>query len=191
MSDTELKDKIKKIAVEYFNKDGYNGATIRTIAKEADCSLPMIYYYFKSKKELFHEIIIKDYFNLLKKQAKQVNANNIIDFYTQLIYQTNHLSDYDKKIYRLGIKVYLTYEGDHGLRESMVKWEKIMQQTHYKLILSHLSSGKNAALTTRVLVRLMDNSIESIVVRDRYLSEKDIRDELSVVLSGSIMLNDR
>jgi AcrR family transcriptional regulator len=44
----DLKLKIKTIAVEHFNKDGYHGATIRNIANEAQCSLPMVYYYYKS-----------------------------------------------------------------------------------------------------------------------------------------------
>ena len=61
----DLKSTIKRIAVEQFNRNGYHGTTIRTIAKEAECSLPMVYYYFSSKKDLFHEIIRKDYFDLL------------------------------------------------------------------------------------------------------------------------------
>jgi len=49
MTDQDLKLIIKKIAVENFNRNGYHGTTIRTIASEADCSIPMVYYYFKSK----------------------------------------------------------------------------------------------------------------------------------------------
>jgi len=50
MIETDLKIKIKQIAVEHFNNSGYHGSTIRNIAKEAGCSLPMVYYYYKSKK---------------------------------------------------------------------------------------------------------------------------------------------
>jgi AcrR family transcriptional regulator len=184
MQDTDLKNKIKKVAVDLFNKNGYHGATIRNIAKEADCSLPMIYYYFKSKKELFHEIIMKDYFNLLKKQAKQVNASNVLDFYTRLIYQLNYLSDYDKKVYRLGIKVYLTYEGDRELIEIMNRWEKTIQPTHYKLLSSHLNADKDTIIMTRVLIRLMDNLIESIVAKNTYIQKEQIREELAVILQN-------
>jgi AcrR family transcriptional regulator len=182
MMDTDLKNKIKKIAVEHFNRAGYHGATIRTIAKEADCSLPMIYYYYKSKKDLFHEIIKKDYFNILKKQVRQIKATNILDFYTQFIYQINHLSDYDKKVYRLGIKVNLSFDGDEELMELMDKWEKTILPRHYNLVTPHLKAGQNGTVIVRVLIRLMENLIESIVVKSTYLSEEEIREELSVIL---------
>lgn len=182
MMDTDLKNKIKKIAVEHFNSAGYHGATIRTIAKEADCSLPMIYYYYKSKKDLFHEIIKKDYFNILKKQVRQIKAKNILDFYTQFIYQINHLSDYDKKVYRLGIKVNLSFDGDEELMELMDKWEKTILPRHYNLVTPHLKAEQNGTVIVRVLIRLMENLTESIVVKNTYLSEKEIREELSVIL---------
>ena len=64
MTDKDLRVRIKEVAVDLFNRNGYYGTTIRNIAKEVKCSLPMIYYYFNNKKELFDEIIKKDYFDL-------------------------------------------------------------------------------------------------------------------------------
>ncbi len=34
---------------------------------------------------------------MLKRQAEQLNKNNIIDYYTKFIYDLNYLSSYDKK----------------------------------------------------------------------------------------------
>ena len=45
MADTDLKLRIKEVAVDHFNRDGYHGTTIRNIARDVNCSLPMIYYY--------------------------------------------------------------------------------------------------------------------------------------------------
>ncbi len=59
MTDKDLRVRIKEVAVDQFNRNGYYGTTIRNIAKEVNCSLPMIYYYFNNKKELFDEIIKK------------------------------------------------------------------------------------------------------------------------------------
>ena len=61
MADKDMRQRIKEVAVEYFNNSGYHGTTIRSIAKDVACSLPMIYYYYENKKELFDEIIKKDY----------------------------------------------------------------------------------------------------------------------------------
>ena len=80
MADKDLRDRIKEVAVEHFNANGYHGTTIRNIAKDVNCSLPMIYYYYNNKKKLFDEIIKKDFFNIIKKQASQLKNDNIIDF---------------------------------------------------------------------------------------------------------------
>lgn len=178
----ELKLKIKTIAVEHFNKDGYHGATIRNIASEAQCSLPMVYYYYKSKKELFYEIIKKDYFDIIERQANKLKIVNLLDFYTEFVYQINHLSDYDKKVYRLGVKVYLSFDGDDELMEIMDNWEKNILPRHYELIMPHLKPKKDAVVVVRTLVHLIENLIERIVVKGRYISEKEIREELSIIL---------
>jgi len=186
MNEADLCEKIKRTAVDHFNRDGYHGTTIRHIAQEVGCSLPMVYYYYKSKKDLFHEIIKKDYFDLLKKQSEQLKITNVIDFYTAYVFSINHLSDYDRKVYRLGIKVYLNFDGDDELTDVMDKWEKTILPRHYELVMPHLKNAKDGVAVVRTLVHLLENLIESIVVKNRFLSEQDIREELSIVLSYAI-----
>lgn len=179
----DLKLKIKTIAVNHFNKDGYHGATIRNIANEVQCSLPMVYYYYKSKKDLFHEIIKKDYFELLNKLSSKLKITSVLDFYTEFVYQINNISDYDKKVYRLGIKVYLSFDGDEELKKVMDNWEKEILPRHYELIAPYLKTQSDNIIVTRTLIHLMENLIESIVVKGRYLSKEEIREELAIVLS--------
>ncbi len=186
MNEAELSEKIKQTAVEHFNRDGYHGTTIRHIANEVGCSLPMVYYYYKSKKDLFHEIIKNDYFALLQKQSQQLKMTNVIDFYTAFVFGINHLSAYDKMVYRLGIKVYLGFDGDDELADIMNEWEKNILPRHHALIMPHLKSAANSAAVVRTLMHLLENLIESIVVKNRFLSEQEIREELSVVLAGTV-----
>lgn len=185
MTESDIKANIKKVAVDHFNRDGYHGTTIRNIAKDVNCSLPMVYYYYKSKKELFHEIIRKDYFDLLSRQAKQIKSGDIIDFYTEFVYGINHLSDYDKKVYRLGIKVYLSFDGDDELLEIMDKWENSILPRHYQLIMPHLKEAEDGVAIVRTLIHLLENLVESIVVKNRFLPEEEIREELSIVLANA------
>ena len=88
MPEKDLSEIIKEVAVDHFNNNGYHGTTIRNIAKDVNCSLPMIYYY-KNKKELFDEIIKKDYFDLLKRLAAHLKTDNIIDFMLLANYSIN------------------------------------------------------------------------------------------------------
>lgn len=184
MGDKDLRARIKEVAVEQFNTQGYHGTTIRNIASGVGCSLPMIYYYYKNKKELFDEIIKKEYFEILRKQSSQLKLGNIVDFYTKFIYDLNGLSDYDKQVYRLGIKVYLCFDGDEELMGLMDGWEKSILPRHYQILLPYLKHAENGQAVTRTLVHLMETMIENIVVKKRHLPEAEIREEIAIVLRG-------
>ncbi|HHW29848.1 MAG TPA: TetR/AcrR family transcriptional regulator [Syntrophomonadaceae bacterium] len=186
MADTDLRERIKEVAVEHFNANGYHGTTIRNIAKDVNCSLPMIYYYYKNKKEMFDEIIKKDFFNLLEKQASLLKIDNVVDFYTKFIYDLNFLSNYDKQVYRLGIKVYLSFDGDEELMSLMDEWEKSILPRHYQLLKPYIKNVGNEIAVVRTLVHLLETMIENIIVKNRYLPEDEIREEISIVLQGCV-----
>ncbi|MGI6132004.1 MAG: TetR/AcrR family transcriptional regulator [Bacillota bacterium] len=183
MADKDMRQRIKEVAVGYFDNSGYHGTTIRSIAKDVECSLPMIYYYYKNKKELFDEIIKKDFFDLLKRQAALLKrTNGIIDFYTKFVYDLNFLSDYDKRVYRLGIKVYLSFDGDEELMRIMDDWEKTILPRHHQMLKPYLKNAGNDIATARTLVHVLETLIQSIVVKNRLLPEEEIREEISIVL---------
>jgi AcrR family transcriptional regulator len=190
MTGKDLRERIKEVAVKQFNANGYHGTTIRNIAKDVDCSLPMIYYYYNNKKELFDEIIKKDYFNLIKKQASQLKDENIIDFYTHFIYSLNTLNDYDKLVYRLGIKIYLSFDGDEELMNLMDEWEKGILPRHLEILKPYTKNMNNEKAIVRTLVHLLETLIVDIVVKNRYLSEDEIREEITIVLQDCITKED-
>jgi len=191
MEDRDLKKRIKEVAVEHFNSTGYHGTTIRNIANDVNCSLPMIYYYYKNKKELFDDIIKKEFFFLINKQASQLKIDNLTDFYTKFIYDLNALDNYDKQVYRLGIKVYLSFDGDAELMNLMDEWEKSILPRHYQLLQPFLKNEKNDTAIVRTLVHLLETMIENIVVKNRYLPEEEIREEISIVLCGCGFVSSR
>lgn len=184
MPEQDLKTRIKQAAVDQFDLDGYYGTTIRNIAGAVDCSLPMVYYYFNSKRDLFHEIIKKDYFEILKRQAAKAKADDLLDFYTEYVYGLRDLSSYDRKVYRLGVKVYLAFDGDEELMQVMDEWEKSILSRHCQLILPRLKDAENGVILVRTLMHLMENLVEGIVVKNRAVSREEIREELAVILSG-------
>jgi AcrR family transcriptional regulator len=182
MAINDLKERIKESAVSRFNDNGYYGTSIRDIAKDVNCSLPMIYYYYKNKKELFDDIIKKEFFDLIKKQASFVKADNIIDFYTTFIFNLNNLSCYDKQVYRLGIKVYLSFDGDEELKCLMDEWEKTIFPRHYQILKPFLQNTENETAVVSTLVHLLETMIENIVVKNKFLPEEEIREEIAIIL---------
>lgn len=56
--DMEKREEILKAARTVFARDGFNGATINEIAKEANLKSPsLLYWYFRNKQELFQAIL--------------------------------------------------------------------------------------------------------------------------------------
>ncbi len=182
----DVKSRIKETAVRLFDQNGYHGTTVREIAGEAGCSLPMIYYYYRSKKDLFHEIIERDFFDIVSRQAEKVTARDIVALYTEFVYELNHLSSHERKIYRLGVKVYLGFDGDGELMDVMDRWEKTIAARHAKLVLPQLREQENGAVIVRTLIHLLENLIESIVVKNRRIPKNEIRGEIAAVLDGKI-----
>jgi len=75
------KDKILKIAKKEFSKNGYANTSLDVIAKKVGVSKPAIYYYFKSKKDLYNEIfkIVFDKFNLELTGELEVDLRSYIE----------------------------------------------------------------------------------------------------------------
>lgn len=182
MDNQNIKNKIKQVAVDMFDKHGYHGTTIRNISKEVNCSLPMVYYYYENKQMLFHEIIKNDYFELLKRQYQRLNTEDILEFYTQYVSNLNDLSEHDRKIYRLGIKVYLLFDGDEDIQKVMAEWEKSIIPRHYNILLPHLKDRKDAQIIVKTLIHVIENMIERIVVKNIKMTKEEIKEELNIIL---------
>ena len=53
----ETKQRILKIAIQEFVEKGYEGAHLQRIADRANTNKPVVYYYFKSKENLYEEVL--------------------------------------------------------------------------------------------------------------------------------------
>jgi hypothetical protein len=94
------------------------------------------------------------------------------------------LSNYDKQVYRLGIKVYLSFDGDEELMNLMDEWEKSILPRHCEILKPYMKNVPNEKAVMRTLVHLLEMMIENIVVKNRYLPEDEIREEISIVLQS-------
>lgn len=81
----EVRNRIALEALKEFNEKGYEGASIRSIAKKSNTSVGNLYKYFKSKEEL-HEELIGSIYNRFVDYIKQfdkveLNADAEVIFY--------------------------------------------------------------------------------------------------------------
>ena len=86
-------DVLKKVAIQLFAQQGFDGTTTLEIAKAAGVTEPVIYYHFKNKDGLFTAILIdifKQYFDgfevLDKNPIRQFDRiENIINFHFDFV----------------------------------------------------------------------------------------------------------
>jgi len=74
----QVKQKIVKVASSVFNKFGFKKATIEDIAQAAGMGKSSIYYYFKSKEDIFEAVVQQEAHELsieLEKRVLNVNDN--------------------------------------------------------------------------------------------------------------------
>ncbi|MBE7178764.1 MAG: TetR/AcrR family transcriptional regulator [Mucilaginibacter polytrichastri] len=88
---TEKKEHIMQVAEQLFSEMGYDGASTRAIAQEANVNMAMLNYYFGSKEGLF-KAIIANRMDTSKNQLEELIADNttaweklqtIIDWYSE------------------------------------------------------------------------------------------------------------
>lgn len=66
-------EKIKKVSMELFAKNGYEGTALSAIAKGVGIQKPSLYHYFKSKEELFLSVFDE----ILKAEIDQLESLTI------------------------------------------------------------------------------------------------------------------
>lgn len=71
------KRKILKIAFSLFSRSGFLGVSMQDIAREAGLTKPALYYYFQSKKELYHQVLqysFGEIFDALRTELSQLSS---------------------------------------------------------------------------------------------------------------------
>ena len=75
MADTDVKQQILESATLYFSKYGFHKTTMDEIARHIHKAKGVLYYYFKSKEELFREVLKQELGRLKATMAKIVNSS--------------------------------------------------------------------------------------------------------------------
>jgi AcrR family transcriptional regulator len=74
MSETDVKDLIIESAKKHFSRYGFHKTTMNEIAKHIHKAKGVLYYHFKSKEELFNEVV-KQELNYVKTELNKITAS--------------------------------------------------------------------------------------------------------------------
>lgn len=185
MEKVNVKETIKKKAVEIFSEKGFHGTSIRDIARESECSLPMLYYYYKSKNDLFEEVAYHEFIRLIERlNAAITTGNSLENIYFQAIKQRMELSPYDKGVYKLSMKVWLGLDGSKEVREKLLQWESERSEGTKKILAKACSNPDILPLFSNIMVRILENMIEKIIFLDETITDEEIKKEFSFMMEA-------
>jgi AcrR family transcriptional regulator len=84
----EVRDKILDVARELFARDGYEGVTMRRVAKRIDYSPTVIYSHFRDKESLIADIVDEDYFALGVRLKQHAGEPDPLERLRRLAFET-------------------------------------------------------------------------------------------------------
>jgi AcrR family transcriptional regulator len=133
---SDIRERLIDAARARFLNEGVDGASLRGVAKDAKTNIGMVYYYFKTKDDLFFAVIEEPYAKLVAEWSHDLSADISPEDKLRRIYgRMSRLSPTEIDVVRL------------VLREAMVSSARLsrlaqrFEQGHVPLVVKALRDG--------------------------------------------------
>jgi AcrR family transcriptional regulator len=192
MRENTLKEKIMVKAVELFSEKGYYGTSIREIANAVGCSLPMLYYYFKNKNDLYEEIAYVEFVRINERLRSELpKQEHIKEIYTQYVLQRKNLSEYEKSVYKLALKAWMRTEGNTEIQIKLKQWEESRIEYSRNLLRKYWGQSHACELLVSIFMRLLENMVNKLVLINEDIPEEQIRSEIYMIFEYGAILAEK
>lgn len=132
-----MRSRIQNVALELFDKEGFENVSVEQIAQAVGCSVGNIYHYFKSKDELVIQVTssVDAQYSVLEESYLADEANSWHDKLLDFVGQTLVISAEDPSLYRSFI---------HGIRYPQQGILRDNEKRVYFRVLRELVDGLQA-----------------------------------------------
>lgn len=183
MPDSDLKHRILAAAAKLFCKNGFHGASMRDIATEAQCSLPMMYYYFTNKNELYEEVAVNQFFQLTGRLNAELDLKqHPVDLYLQVARQRRTLNEFDRAVMKIAYKLWYGFEGTEDLRQKIMQWEKDRVANTHRVMDRYVARESERQSFAEVFTGFLENAVTKIVMLDEDIPEETLRRQLEFLM---------
>ncbi|PWJ95121.1 TetR family transcriptional regulator [Oceanotoga teriensis] len=165
----EKQNKIIKISIEEFSKNGYKNTSLNTIIKKVDISKGGMYKYIDSKFELFEYIINISTEKILKNMPSFKGNNIYDDLITYAIWEYDFYKE-NPKIYSLFEKIILY----PSCKEEKIIHENIIKTSNtyfFDIIKKYNISTEKSNIIFWTLKGLNELYIKNIIEKESYISQ--------------------
>jgi len=184
---------VKRIIVDsatiFFSKYGYYKTTMDDIAKHIHKAKGVLYYYFKSKEELFNEVL-KQELDTVKSQLRQIVNNDTDPIFTLKEYILTRLKLLNKSInYNETLKADF-FEEYHFVKDVRDDFDEFDRNQLTYIIEKGKNEGfldiKNIKSTVDVIMMVV-NSVEiPLFQRNKYNEYENTIEELASMIVDSL-----
>lgn len=133
---SDIEPRIVEAALARFLREGVDGASLRAIARDAGTSIGMVYYYFKTKDDLFFAVVEATYVGLLEDMTRACDpAQPPIERIRNVYRRVGRIDDREAQVVRLVIREVLV---------SSQRFQRLLarfQRGHFPLLLQALADG--------------------------------------------------
>lgn len=182
MTETSAKDRILQNAVLQFSEKGFHGTSMRDIATASECSMPTLYYHYKSKNDLFEEIVINQFLKITEKMNRMIDMTaDPLEIYSKVIISRKELNGFGKDVYKMALKVWLGFEGNGKAREKVVEWESKRASSNRQFIDRCVVNKSLREDVTEIMINYMENVINRIILLDENVDEEKVKRQLALL----------
>lgn len=194
MSEINVKNSIVESATKFFSKFGFYKTTMDEIAKHIHKAKGVLYYYFKSKEELFNEVL-KQELNSVKAELTQIVSSETDSLIILKEYMLTRL-----KLLHKAVNYHETLKADFfekylfvkDVRDDFAEFERIQISVILK---KGKKEGyldiKNINTTVNIIMMLL-NSIEiPLFLQNKFAEYETTIEELASMIINSLRTQKR
>ena len=189
MTETDVRIQIIESATKFFSKYGFHKTTMDEIARHIHKAKGVLYYYFKSKEELFNEVLKQELGNLKKSLLKIVNSddNPIAILSNYMLTRFNLLNS--------AVNYHETLKADffekyHFVKDVRDDFEAFEQQQLTTIIKKGNQEGylmvQNIGSTVDVAMMIIKGVEIPLFLQDKYKEYEKTLQELMIMITKSL-----
>jgi len=194
MSDTDVKSLIVESATRYFSKFGFYKTTMDEIAKHIHKAKGILYYYFKSKEELFNEVLKQELGAVKAELSKIVNSDKdslitLKDYMLARLKLLNNAVNYHET---LKADFFDKYHFVKDVRDDFTEFERVQ----LTLILKKGKKEgyldvKNINSTVNIIMMVVNGIEIPLFLQNKYSEFENTIDELATMIVHSLKTQKR
>lgn len=188
MSEVDVKGLIVNTATTYFSKYGFHKTTMDEIAKHLHKAKGVLYYYFKSKEDLFNEVLKQELNKVKAELVKVVDSDKDSLVVTKEFMLTRLKLLNDSAIYHETLKAdfFQEYHFVKDVRDSFTDFERTqITQILQKGKKEGFVNFKNIESSVNVILMILSGIEIPLFLQNNFAEYESTIDELAtLIISG-------